>query len=215
MNSYCQELHDAYQMATDVIETSYPLCNIELLRQIDTYSRACALYLWSSFGIGCSECVEAINVIYSKSVGPVKYTDENVRAAMNKLSSKNHSMPVPRFFLDFIAFDKQYGTNISRRLSSCFQTLNILYAMIDNMVKKEEVDVVVGLQKTLIDECDKNNILEFKDDVDPYEYVSLMEADKLFVTADRNGNKSSAYREDSTDKRKDLYEIMNRRCFLL
>ena len=104
MNSYCHDLHETYQMTISAFEKSYPLSDKELMKQIDNYSRARALYLWSTFDVDVSECVGAINSIYSATAGQVEYTDANVRAAMEKLSSRNYSMPVPKFFHDIISY---------------------------------------------------------------------------------------------------------------
>ena len=51
MNGYCQELHETYQTTINAFEKSYPLASTDLMKQIDNYSRACALYLWSSFKV--------------------------------------------------------------------------------------------------------------------------------------------------------------------
>ena len=170
-------------MAIQSFEKSYPSTDKNLMKQIDNYSRACALYLWSTLNVELLQCTDAINEIYSTSSGKVEYTEENVRTAMEKLSSRNHSMPVPKFFHDIIAYDIKNRTNISRRLAACFQLLDISYAMIDENVQTEEADIISTLQKELIKECDNKNVIVFKNDTDPYRFVAPIHEEKLYVTA--------------------------------
>ena len=170
MNGYCQELHETYQTTISAFEKSYPLTDPDLMRQIDNYSRACALYLWSSFNVDIVQCVEAINAIYSSVSRKVEYTEANVRTAMGKLSSGSHSMPVPRFFHSIIDYDVKHSSNISRRLAACFQLLDISYAMIDETIQTEEVDIISALQKDLIKECDKKHVSTFKNNSNTITY---------------------------------------------
>ena len=147
MNEYCRELHETYKTTISAFSNAYSNSNNELIRQIDNYSRACALYLWHIFDIPVDECVSAINEIYSESVGKVEYTDVHVRAAMDKLSARNYSMPVPKFFIDIISYDQKNKTNISSRLAACFQIMDITYALIDGNVNQKEAETIETLQK--------------------------------------------------------------------
>lgn len=187
MSGYCQELHDTYQMSIKAFEKAYPLSNDGLMKLIDNYSRACALYLWSAFGVDASLCVDAINSIYSADSRKVVYSAANVQAAMNKLSAKNHSMPVPKFFVDIISYDTKHNTNLSRRLAACFQLLDISYAMIDENVQTEEADIIASLQQELVKECDKKRVVAFKNDTNPHRFVTADHEEKLYVTAKRLG----------------------------
>ena len=198
MNGYCQELHETYQTTISAFEKSYPLSDPDLMRQIDNYSRACALYLWSSFNVNTLQCVEAINAIYSSALRKVDYTEANVRTAMGKLSSGSHSMPVPKFFYSIIDYDVKHGSNISRRLAACFQLLDFSYAMIDETIQTEEVDIISVLQKDLIKECDKKHVSAFKNNTDPYTYVTPANVEKLYVTAKRPGEITAAPNSDKT-----------------
>ncbi len=45
---YCKELHSNYAAVLSGFEKKYPKADKDLLRQIDNYSRACALYLWKT-----------------------------------------------------------------------------------------------------------------------------------------------------------------------
>ena len=201
MNGYCQELHETYQMTISAFEKSYQSSNKDLMKQIDNYSRACALYLWSTFGVNLELCVDAINAIYSSTAGQVEYTEANVSAAMEKLSSRSHSMPVPKFFHDIIAYDLKKGTNISRRLAACFQLLDISYAMIDENVQEGEADIIAALQKDLIRECDNKKVVAFENNTDPHKYVAPSHEEKLFVTAKRPGEvKPEVKREEKNNK---------------
>lgn len=202
MNNYCQELHDTYQMTIGAFEKSYPLSDKDLMKQIDNYSRACALYLWSAFNVDVTQCVEAINVIYSSDAGKVEYSEANVRAAMGKLSSRNHSMPVPKFFHNIISYDVIHGTNISRRLAACFQLLDISYAMIDENVQTEEADIIATLQKGLVKECDNKKVTAFKNDTNPHKFVAPATEEKLYVTAKRPGAESATKDERKQTEQK-------------
>ena len=183
MNDYCREIHKLYQNTIESFEQVYPKCDKSLVKQIDNYSRACALYLWHLFDVTSKQCVQAINVIYSSTVGPVGYTEDNVQSAMDKLSSRHHSMPVPKFFYEIIEFDKVQNTYYSRVLAACFQLLDISYAMIDEIVQEEEVSIITELQNELIKECDKSSILAFTSDVDIRDYITYSHEEKLVVSA--------------------------------
>lgn len=211
MNGYCQELHEAYKTAINAFENSYPLADSELMKQIDNYSRASALYLWSVFGVDVAQCVEAVNAIYSSSSRKVQYTELDVQMIMEKLSHGRHSMPVPHFFRGIIAYDVKHGTNISRRLTACFQLLDISYAMIDNAIQYEEADVIFALQKELIDECDEENVSAFDNITDPHKFVSPANKEKLYITANRPNEANL----DSTQHEKIILQPIEKRAHKL
>lgn len=201
MSSYSQELHKTYQMTISAFENSYPQSNKDLMKQIDNYSRACALYLWSSLSVDIDQCVEAINCIYSSTAGRIEYTKTNVQSAIKKLSSRSHSMSVPKFFHDIIAYDMKKRTNISRRLAACFQLLDICYAMIDENVQEEEADIIAVLQKELIKECDNKRIVAFQKATDPHKFVTRSNEEKLFVTARKPGEAAPIAREKKKENK--------------
>lgn len=183
MDEYLKELHNTYKSTITAFSVAYPLANNDLIKQIDNYSRACALYLWHVFDTPVDTCVSAINEIYSESVGKVEYTDTHVKTAMEKLSARNYSMPVPKFFQDIISYDQKNGTNISSRLAACFQIMDITYALIDGNVTQKEADIIDALQRELIKACKQKGIREYKSDVDPHQYVQSDYKEKLIVTA--------------------------------
>ncbi len=192
MNEYCRDLHETYKTTVSAFSNAYPNANNELIRQIDNYSRACALYLWHSFGTPVETCVMAINEIYTESVGKVEYTDVHVRAAMEKLSARNYSMPVPKFFTDIISYDQKNKTNISSRLAACFQIMDITYALIDGNVDLKEAETIEALQKELIKACNDKGIAPYKSNVDPRQYVQSDYEEGLIVTAGGEGNSTSS-----------------------
>lgn len=198
MEGYCQELHETYQKTINAFEKAYPLCSIDLMKQIDNYSRACALYLWNSFSEDAQQCVSAINAIYSKTAGRVFYTEADIRAAMKELSSGQHTIPVPQFYNEIILYDAMHRTNISRRLASAFQLLNISYALIDGNMQPGEADRICDLKKKLIEECDKKNIPAFKNTINPYMFIAPAGEKKLYVTVNRSGAAVSASNEKAT-----------------
>ncbi len=204
MGNYFQELHDTYQMAINAFEKSYPLCNEDLMKQIDNYSRACALYLWSTFGTEISRCVDAINSIYSAEQRRIVYSAVSVQTAMNKLSAKKHFMPVPKFFMDIISYDVRNNSNISRRLAACFQLLDVSYAMIDGDVQAKEADIIANLQQNLLKECDKKKVVDFEDKTNVQRFITPEFEGKLLVTAKRPGEDNAAKEENKKNDSRNL-----------
>ncbi len=182
-NGYCNELHEAYKKSIDAFIKSYPKSNEELILQIDNYSRACAMYFWSLFGVDTNDCVAAINEIYVSS-NKFVYEKAHIEAAKEKLTSRNYSMPVPKFFYDIIAFDKENKTNYSRRLANCFQILDIVYVMIDDNVEENEADTIILLQNELVKTCNSEHILPVRSDINPRDFITPQKKEKLFVSAD-------------------------------
>ena len=204
MDEYLKELHDTYQSTITAFTGAYPLANNDLIKQIDNYSRACALYLWHVFDTPVDTCVSAINEIYSESAGRVEYTDDHVKMAMEKLSARNYSMPVPKFFLDIIAYDQKNGTNISGRLAACFQIMDITYALIDGKVTSKEADIIDALQKELLKACKKKGIAEYNSVVNPHQYVGSDYEEKLIVTA---GDSDISPKKESSQSKTTKQEI--------
>lgn len=187
MNSYCQDLHETYQVTINSFKKSYPLCDKQLLKQIDGYSCSCALYIWSVIKVEDSKCVEAINSINSSDFNMEEYTYEYVKSMLERFSSNDYFMPVPEFFHDIISYDESHANNISRKLIAAFKLLDISYAMIEESIQKEQVNIIVNLHNELIKVCDNHNILPLSYDVDPYKYL-LVSSEELYVTANRIGD---------------------------
>ncbi len=195
-NGYCNELHEAYKKSIDAFSKSYPNANSALLTQIENYSRACALYLWALFDVNTDDCVKAINEIYVQDRNNI-YAKEHIEAAKEKLNTRNYSMPVPQFFYDIIAFDKNNNTNYSRLLANCFQILDIVYAIIDDNVEKGEAETITLLQDELIKACNVDGILPAKNEIDPNDYIDLNRKRQLVVTADNNDSKDLCFKSGS------------------
>lgn len=184
MNSeYLQELHDTYKQTIDSFTQSYPKADKDLIKQIDNYSRACAMYLWNAFDTPVDVCVLAINQIYSDKAGRIEYTQAHVKTAMEKLSTRSYSMPVPKFFYGLIEDDKRTGENISSRLAACFQIMDITYALIDGNLTQKEADIIEALQKDLVKACHEKGIKPYVSSVNPRQFVKPEHEENLIVTA--------------------------------
>lgn len=181
--NYCRELHETYIDSITAFYESYPEADQSLLKQIDNYSRYCALYLWHLFGTNIDDCVLAVNEIYSSSTDRTDYTKEEIEAAMSRISTKDYSMSVPKFFWSIIDFDKKNDTNYSRLLAVCFKILDIVYAMIDEKVEPGEADIIEKLQGELVKACDSESIYDYPDDVKVRDYINDLESEKLVVVA--------------------------------
>ncbi len=186
MENYCNELHKAYQMTFGDFEDNYKNVNVDLMKKIDNYSRACALYLWFNAHVEDSVCLEAVGEIYSSLGGKVEYTLSDILNVKYQLIIKDYEIAIPSFFNDFIVFDKENNTNFSRKIAACFQIMDILYAMIDKKVQDEEAHIITSLQSKLLNECDKQGILPYENEVNPYNFV--MDGKELvFKVKSKNG----------------------------
>lgn len=190
MNSYCHELKNTYQISINSFMKAYPDSDSKLMCEIDEYSRQCALFLWHMFDVEVNKCVDAINCICSDVSRSVTYTESDVIEMIEEMSIAERSMNIPEFFYEIIEFDKKHRTNISRRLASCFQILDITYAMIDENVEEKEADIIETLQSSLIKECDINNVLPFEYSFNPHKYVTILDKEDLVVTTRKSDNRT-------------------------
>ncbi len=186
MSYYSEELHRTYNSTVSLFEKAYPLCTKDLMRQIDTYSRACALYIWNMLNVDISGCTDDINAIYSDASGLAPYTGSDLRIAKNKLSEGNRHLSVPRFFNDIISYDVSNNSNISRRLAECFQLFNISYAMIVEEIPEKVLDAISKLYSEMQKACDEKNVSPSKEIVDPHTYATPISKEELIVTARSN-----------------------------
>lgn len=203
MNSeYLQELHDTYKQTIDSFTQSYPKADKDLIKQIDNYSRACAMYLWNAFDTPVDICVLAINEIYSDKAGRVEYTEAHVKSAMEKLSTRSYSMPVPKFFYELIEDDKRTGENISSRLAACFQIMDITYALIDGNLTQKEADIIEALQKDLVKACHEKGIKPYVSSVNPRQFVKPEHEENLIVTAGGEVNVPKGQKKNEHSEKK-------------
>lgn len=205
MEEYLNELRKTYLISTGEFKSSYGPCDEKMVASIDKYCRACAIFLWHKFDIDIDSCVAAINVIYSEGMTAPGYSSEHIRAAMDRLSEKDYSMPVPGFFREIIKHDSRHKTNFSRRLAHCFQVLDIAFALIDGEVEPKEAVQINKMQNNLVLACDEAHIKAFDTKLNPYEYVTT-DPEELVVTADSKGaNKHETYDavQDPTDTKID------------
>lgn len=132
MKEYCKQLHEAYNGALSAFREVYPAADKELMSQIDKHSRKCALYLWLKFGVPMEKCITAVNEIYLDDIGKPDYPEVDINR--ERPYRDEDSMPIPFFIYGIIKYDKSHGTDFSSRLVACFQTLDIIYALIDGMI---------------------------------------------------------------------------------
>lgn len=200
MGNYYDDLHNTYNVTINAFSNQYPNADAELLKKIDHYSRACAMYLWHALNTPISECERAINQIYSEKVGKVEYSEDNIKAAMEKLSSGMYSMPVPKFFYTIIDYDKQHKTDISSRLAACFQIMDISYALIDGNVELKEVEIIEALQKELINACKDGSVPIYRSEVTARQFIKTDGNDDLVVTAGDSNEQTANNDVTSTKK---------------
>lgn len=169
MKEYCWCLHDSYNKALSAFREAYPETDSDLLKQIDDYSRKCALHLWLQFNTSMDICVSAINEVYQDSIGREEYSKERVER--EKRFPSESAMTVPFFFYGIVNYDKKHRTDFSSRLAAMFQVLDITYALIDGKVEKAEANIVVKRQNELLKVCRANGVALYKSDVSIEKYI--------------------------------------------
>ncbi len=101
---------------------------------------------------------------------------------MDKLAEREYSMPVPKFFLSVVEFDRENKTDFSARLVTGFKIMDLTYALIDGKLEKSEADTIDVLQHELMETCRSQGITYFWNEIDPHKYVSKQVDEKLVVT---------------------------------
>lgn len=178
---YSDELREAYQKTISAFVDAYPKADDDLTIQLDNYSRACALNLWHKLGVEAENCVDPINHIYSDGIAKKELTISNIEMAMQRLSSNSHVMPVPNFYYGIVEYDRKNNTDYSRKLLVCFEILNVIYAMIDDVFEEKEADIISVMLIDLKKLCDDNDISDDVEQVNIQSYIKRDE-EKLNVT---------------------------------
>ena len=170
--NYSHELHTSYQKSIGAFTRVYPHMSATTAKDIDAFCRTCALVLWNAFHVEIDLCTEGINEIYSKEKDRRSFSEDDVAAAIHMLNSRKYSISVPTFFKEIISHDVKEGTCYSRKLATCLKLVLISFALIDGNVEYDEARHISLVYQTLIDECDKEKVMFFRDDTDPFSYVS-------------------------------------------
>lgn len=172
MKEYCQRLHESYNGALSAFRKVYPAADRDLMSQIDRYSRESALYMWLKFGIPMEKCIPAVNAIYLDDIGKADYTEIDIDR--ERPYRDDDAMPIPFFFYGIIKYDKENGTDYSSRLVACFQTLDIIYALIDGVFEKREAEIVKRRQFEVLKICRFNRIPIYKNKIDVDQYITTV-----------------------------------------
>lgn len=100
VRTFCKSLPSALQVTTD---------------EIDTYFRSCAQYLWSQ-STQPNDIFDGINRLYTDS--QVKLTCQEFEDQINFYrANPGETVGVPDFFLRMLEFDKDSGTDNSRKFT--------------------------------------------------------------------------------------------------
>lgn len=186
MDSYKKELHFNYQKAIQAFLNSYPYITSTTAMLIDSYCRACAMYLWNSFDVSVDVCSDCINEIYTNDSSRKVYTLNQVKVAMTKLQDHHYALPVPVFFKEVIERDCIDGTNYSRKLASCFKLVFLSFALIDGTVAYEEANIITKLYRDLEKACDAKNIAAYDDRINPFEFIDDNESEVHSLSTDNH-----------------------------
>ena len=213
MVTYKEELHSNYQKSIQAFVRAYPYITDDTKRMIDTYCRTCAMLLWHSFSVDAETCTECLNEIYTDDRVRKNYSLDQVQTAMERLSERNYSLPVPVFFKDIVNRDQQNGTNFSRKLVSCFGLVFLTFALIDGVIEFKEAKLITEFCESLAKTCDRQRIKPFDGSVNPFDFVNDSNVQEPIVLRTQNpkrptntGNqvrqsKQNNHREDLPEKK--------------
>lgn len=175
MSKYSNELHITYQQGISAFLESYPKKDNNLVVNIDSFSRTCALALWYQFTDNVELCTEAVNEIYTKETQRKVFTTKQVEEAFDFLSKGNCSIKVPDFFENIVKYDVENKTNHSRRFASGMLIVFMSFLLIDEEISFEEVRLATKFHQVLTDYCDIKMISAYKIDFDPFSYITKSE----------------------------------------
>lgn len=83
MSKYSNELHITYQQGISAFLEIYPIKDNSVVKEIDAFSRVCALALWYQFTDDVELCTEAINEIYTKETQRKVFTENQVKELLS------------------------------------------------------------------------------------------------------------------------------------
>ena len=168
---YTEELHMNYQKSIQAFMSSYPYINAELVRQIDSYSRSCALCMWDSLSVELPVCTKNANEVYASDGYYCDLSEKQVQEMLDDLRSQQYVIPVPKFFQQIAEQDSKDATDFSRRLASCFKLMMIAFALIDNSIQQAEVKIIAEIYSKLILICDACHVKAYDDNINIYDLV--------------------------------------------
>lgn len=94
--------------------------------EIDAYFRACALYIWAQSLQPEGPC-NAVNRLYTDS--KVQLTPQEIEDWINfYCSNPCETISIPDFFVRILAFDRESGTDISRRFTEVQSKILVMCA---------------------------------------------------------------------------------------
>jgi SpoVK/Ycf46/Vps4 family AAA+-type ATPase len=172
MSKYSKNLHIRYKGSIEAFLETCEMKSETLACNIDSFARACALTMWKSSNTDVNFCAEAINEIYTKEQDCIHFDFEDVQEALDSINPNKVTLKVPNFFVKLVNYDKNANTNLSRRFATGFELILLYFALIDDKISPEEIEVVASYFQTLKDYCNQNNIREYDENIDIYSYVT-------------------------------------------
>lgn len=208
MSKYSNELHITYQQGISAFLEIYPIKDNSVVKEIDAFSRVCALAFWYQFTDDVELCTEAINEIYTKETQRKVFTENQVKEAFELLSKGGISIKEPKFFNNIIDYDIEHKTNFSRRFASGMLLIFMTFLLIDEQISFEEVRMATRFHQILVDMCDSKNISSYKMDFDPYSYITKNEEEPLHKTNSNKEIKITKAEQSSKSATEELYELI-------
>lgn len=175
MSKYTNELHINYQKSIKTFLQSYNNADANLSKQIDAFCRSCALVFWNQFNTKIELCVEALNELYTKESERIVYSTEEVAETMRFLDNNEVRIIVPDFYKNMVALDEKDKTNYSRIFAAGMQLVFLQFTLIDDEITFEEARLVTKHYQVMTDYCDEHSIKPFRNDVDPFSFVTNLE----------------------------------------
>lgn len=166
---YTEELHLNYQKSIQAFMNAYPYINAEMIRQIDSYSRSCALCMWDSLSVALPICTQNVNEIYASDSYYCDFSENQIQEMLDDLRRTHYVIPVPPFFQKIAERDCTDNTDFSRRLASCFKLMMLAFALIDNALQQAEIKIIAEVYSKLILVCDACHVKPYNDSVDLYD----------------------------------------------
>lgn len=165
-----EDLHKTYVSNT---EAFYRSAGRALTKDLDEFTRGCALGLWSRSGSVSDAHVDAINALHSKGMPKPNWLLWELTSKV--CNERSDEFLPPLFFWPLAETDVKRGTETSRVFVRMLTNILLYLAAADDDISFVEAEYITSVSGKLTAICDSAGVKKAKGPLSAYDYVTSSE----------------------------------------
>ena len=172
MNDYIANLNETYKKPFMAFVDNYPNNITDFTRNIDEFSRTCAIMIWENFNISPETAIKALAEIYLEEKNKKTFLSSEYSETIAYIAKNHRILKVPDFFQKMINYDVKNQSNYSRTFAEGLKILCVSFALINDEITEQSCNTIERITRILFTVCDSAKIAKLSKTINIYDYVT-------------------------------------------